>query len=120
MRSLGGALLVAISPQTPDNSLSMVEKNALGFAVLSDVGNKVARRFGLVFSLAQELRPVYEGMGVSLPAYNGDASYELPIPGTFVVAQDGTIRLAFVDADYTRRLEPSAILDCLTALRAAG
>ena len=94
----------------------MAEKNELEFEVLSDVGNKVARRFGLVFSLGAALRPLYKAMGVDLPARNGDNSYELPIPGTFVVARNGTIRLAFVDADYTRRLEPAAILDCLQAI----
>ncbi len=110
-----GASLVSISPQTPDNSLSMAEKNELKFEVLSDVGNKVARQFGLVFSLVEELRPLYKGIGADLPAHNGDDSHELPIPATFVIAQDGTIRLASVDADYTHRLEPAAILDSLRA-----
>ena len=94
----------------------MAEKNELKFEVLSDVGNKVARQFGLVFSLAEELRPLYKTIGSDLPAHNGDDSYELPIPGTFVVSQDGIIRLAFVDADYTHRLEPAAILDSLQAI----
>jgi len=108
-----GASLVAISPQLPDNSLSTAEKNELQFDVLSDVGNKVARQFGLVFALVDILRPLYKQIGADLTVYNGDESWELPIPGTFVIAQDGTIRLAFVDADYTHRLEPMAIIDCL-------
>jgi peroxiredoxin len=108
-----GASLIAISPQLPDKSLSTTEKNELKFAVLSDVGNKVARQFGLVFSLAEVLRPIYKQIGADLPAYNGEESWELPIPGTFVIAQDGTIQLAFLDADYTHRLEPAAILECL-------
>ena len=108
-----GASLVAISPQTPDNSLSMAENNELQFEVLSDVGNRVARQFGLVFALADVLRPLYKTIGADLSTYNGDESYELPMPGTFVIAQDGIIRLAFVDADYTHRLEPAAILESL-------
>lgn len=108
-----GASLVAISPQTPDNSLSIAEKNALTFEVLSDAGNTVARQFGLVFSLVDVLRPLYKTIGADLSKYNGDESWELPMPGTFVIAQDGTIRLAFVDADYTHRLEPAAILESL-------
>lgn len=108
-----GASLAAISPQTPDNSLSMAEKNALTFAVLSDVGNAVARQFKLVFSLPDILRPLYKQIGADLSKYNGDESYELPIPGTFVIAPDGIITFAFVDADYTHRLEPSAILASL-------
>lgn len=111
-----GASLVAISPQVPDNSLSMVEKNNLQFEVLSDAGNTVARHFGLVFSLVDVLRPLYKTIGADLTKYNGDESWELPIPGTFVIAQDGTIRLAFVDADYTHRLEPAAIIESLASL----
>lgn len=104
---------MAVSPQTPDNSLLMSEMNELQFEVLSDVGNTVARRFGLVFTLADLLRPIYTSLGADLPTYNGDGSYELPIPGTFVIAQDGTIRLAFVDVDFTRRQEPAAIVERL-------
>jgi peroxiredoxin len=97
----------------------MAEKNALQFEVLSDVGNKVARQFRLVFALADVLRPLYKNIGANLPAHNGDESWELPIPGTFVIAQDSTIRLAYVDADYTHRLEPAAILESLRTLTSA-
>jgi peroxiredoxin len=107
-----GANLVAISPQTPDNSLSTAEKKGLTFPVLSDGGNAVARRYGLVFSLSETLRTT----GANLPSFNGDDSWDLPMPGTFVIAPDGTVRLAFVDADWTRRLEPAAILDALQRL----
>ena len=107
-----GARLVAVSPQTPDNSLTTAEKKGLTFPVLSDAGNAVARRYGLVFSLSQTLRAV----SADLPAYNGDDSWELPMPGTFVIAPDGTVQLAFVDVDWTRRLEPAAILDALRQL----
>jgi Peroxiredoxin len=111
-----GATLVAISPQTPDHSLSTAEKWQLEFEVLSDEGNQVAREYGLVFSMSEELRALYKNLGNDLETYNGDASWELPMPGTFVIAQDGTIQLAFVDADYTHRLEPAAILDTLRHL----
>ena len=108
-----GASLVAISPQTPDNSLSTVEKNELSFEVLSDVGNQVARQFGLIFTLPKELRPIYETFGIDLPAHNGDKKFELPIAATYVVAPDGTIVLSFVNADYTQRLEPQEVLKTL-------
>lgn len=107
---------MAVSPQTPDNSLLTAEKNELQFEVLSDVGNTVARQFGLVFTVTEKLRPIYKSLGADLPAYNGDESYELPLPGTFVIAQDGTIRLAFVDANFARRLEPAEIVESLKAL----
>ena len=111
-----GASLIAISPQTPDNSLTVAEKNDLQFEVLSDAGNAVARQFGLAFRFVDELQEVFGKMGIQLPKYNGDDAWELPIPGTYVIGQDGTIRLAYVDADYTTRLEPGDILGSLQGL----
>lgn len=109
--------MVAISPQTPEYSLSMAEKHNLGFEVLSDASNHVARQYGLVFSLVEPLRDLYrQKFGVDLKEFNADEAYELPLPGTFIVAQDGTIRYAFVDSDYTRRGEPSEILEKLRAI----
>ncbi|NET45029.1 peroxiredoxin-like family protein [Okeania sp. SIO2B3] len=108
-----GAKLIAISPETPDNSLSTTEKNELTFEVLSDSGNQVAKEFGLVFQLPEELRPIYQSFGVDLPAYNGDESFELPIPATYVIASDGTIIHAFVNPDYTQRLDPEEIINVL-------
>ncbi|GAC1484049.1 MAG: peroxiredoxin-like family protein [Ktedonobacteraceae bacterium] len=111
-----GASLVAISPQTPDNSLTTVEKKGLTFKVLSDVGNKVAREYGLVFAIAEHYRALYSDAGLNVPALNGDSSWELPIAGTFIIDRDGTARLASVDADWTHRLEPAALLDGLRAV----
>lgn len=113
-----GASLVAISPQVPDNSLSTAEKLALEFLVASDVGNVVAQSYGLVFSLPESLRAVYQSFGIDLPRSNGDETFRLPIPATFVIAPDGTITWRFVDADYTKRAEPddviAAVLACST------
>jgi peroxiredoxin len=111
------ASLVAISPQTPDHSLSTIEKMELTFAVLSDVGNKIAREFGLVFSIDEAVRGAHRHVGANLPAYNGDESWELPMAGTFVIDQSGIVRLAFVDADFTRRLDPSAIIAKLEEMK---
>ncbi len=108
-----GAHLVAVAPELPDKSLSTAERNALAFEVLSDVGNKVVRDFGLVFSLAEELRPIYASFGIDIPAYNGDDTFELPMPATYVIDTDGIIVHAFVDTDYTRRLEPAKIVEIL-------
>lgn len=115
-----GASLIAISPQTPDNSLSTVEKNELTFEVLSDVGNKVARQFGLIFTLAEELRPIYEKFGIDVPAHNGDITFELPIPATYVIAPDGTVIHAFVDPDYTKRLDPQEVIEALHRITTTG
>ena len=107
------ATLVAISPELPDSSRAMVDKNALAFPVLSDVGNRVARLYGIVFRVTDALRAPMQQLGIDLAKSNGDDSWELPIPATYVVAQGGAIRLAYVDADYRKRLEPHAILDAV-------
>lgn len=112
-----GAQLVAISPNLPDKSLSTIEKNSLTFEVLSDIENKAAREFGLVFTLDDKLRPIYKQFGINIPEDNGDDSYELPFPATYVVSSDGTIVLAFVDADYTKRLDPAEVVRALKALK---
>ncbi|MBA2682810.1 MAG: AhpC/TSA family protein [Ktedonobacteraceae bacterium] len=112
-----GATLVAISPQTPDNSLSTVEKKELTFTVLSDVGNSVARQYKVVFALQDQFRALYTSIGSDVPTFNGDQSWELPMPGTFIIDQNGTIRLTFVHEDHTRRLEPAALLDSLRAIK---
>lgn len=111
-----GAELVAISPQTPDESLSTAEKNKLAFAVLSDRGSTTAKAFGVAFDLSEQLRPIYARSGHALPDKNGDDSWVLPIPATYVVDRDGAVALAFVDVDYRNRLEPSEILAVLQAL----
>lgn len=112
-----GAELIAISPQTPDKSQATLLKNFLQYEVLSDIGNQVARQYGLVYPLGAEVRRIYLGFGVDLAEYNGDDSWELPLPGTFIVDRAMTVRFSFVDADYVRRLEPVAILATLQALR---
>jgi peroxiredoxin len=113
-----GAALVAISPQKPDASLTLVEKHALAFDVLSDAGNQVARRFGIVYAMDEPLRPIYERSGVDLPAHNGDSSFELPVPATYLIAQDGLIAGAWIELDYRYRAEPSAVLARLDELSA--
>jgi peroxiredoxin len=111
-----GGKLVAVSPQTPDNSLSTSEKLGLAFPVLSDEGNRAAESFGLVFSLPEALRSVYAGFGLDLPAANGDDTFTLPVPATYVVASDGTVAWRFADADYTKRAEPDDVVAALRAL----
>ena len=108
-----GATLIAISPETPDNSLTTREKNALSFTVLSDVGNKIAKEFGLVFQLPMQLRPIYQEFGIDIVAHNGDQNFELPVPATYVVKPNGEIVYAFAEADYTKRAEPDDVVAAL-------
>lgn len=111
-----GATLVAISPQLPEASREVVEKHRLTFDVLSDRGNRVARGFGLVFTLPDDLRELYLKFGIDLPKVNGDDSWTLPMPARFVIDRAGTIRAADADPDYTRRPEPAATVEVLRAL----
>jgi len=112
-----GASLVAISPMLPDNSLDSVAKNQLSFPVLSDVGNKTAADFGLVFTVDTRIQAMYlERLGNDLPRLNGDASFTLPLPATYVIGDDGVIAYAYVNADYRLRAEPEEVLAALEGL----
>ena len=114
--SASGARLVAISPQLPDNSLDTANKNALTFDVLSDVRNEVARSYGLVYSLPEEIRAALRSNNKALPSINGDQSWELPVPATYVIARDRLVALAYIEVDYRKRLEPEALIRCLKSL----
>ncbi|MTI86926.1 MAG: AhpC/TSA family protein [Balneolaceae bacterium] len=109
-----GASLVAISPQTPDNSLNMKEKNNLEFEVLSDVGNEVARQYTTVFKNGIEPIEAMNEMDIDFYSFYSDDSGEIPVPATFVINQDGTIGFARSEGgDYRKRVEPEAILKAL-------
>ena len=111
-----GARLIGISPETPDTSLSTAEKHALDFDVLSDVGNVVARQYGLLMQVPEIYRPLYIEMNLDVPACNGDDTWELPLPATYVVDSEGTLRGGYVDNDYTKRMEPAEIIRLLQSL----
>lgn len=108
--------LVAISPEIPDSTLSTKEKNELEFHVLSDIGSNVSRQYGVAFTLDDETKELYEGLGLDLPTVNGSGTWELLVPGTYVIDTNGTIAAAFIDADYRRRVEPAVILEALAKL----
>ena len=112
-----GASLVAISPQTPDHSRAMAEKLKLTFALLSDRGNRVARQFGLVFTIDNAVRGAHKQVCADLPTFNGNESWELPMAGIFLIDQSGTVRLAFVHPDFTRRLDSSVVIARLNELK---
>jgi len=113
-----GANLIAISPEKPDSGIVMTEKNKLTFPVLSDFKNTVARQFGIVFRVGDELqdfsRTVFKN---DLALRNGEDSYELPVPATFVVDASGIVRFAHVEVDYmTGRAEPAEVVAALEAI----
>lgn len=105
-----GATLVAISSQLPDSSRQTAEKSDLQFPVLSDVGSKVGRQYGLIYTLP-------DGMRTDLHKYNGEGSRELPLAATYVVDASGKIVYAMVTADYSQRAEPADIIEALKKLQ---
>jgi len=109
-----GASLVAISPEKPDDTLSTAEKNALSFEVLSDVGQKVGRAFGLVYEFTEELKTAYHGFNLDIPARNGTpGEWSLPVSATYVIARDASIIYANTDVDYRDRADPRDVLQVL-------
>ena len=104
------ARVVAISPQTPDNSLSTQQKNELAFEVLSDSSLEAARGFGVAFDLPDSLVQLYSGVGNDLPVLNGNGRWSLPVPATFVIDSSGVVLFAHVDVDYRNRAEPADVL----------
>lgn len=103
-------VLVGISPQTQHQSFLMREQHKLGFPLLCDAGNAVARQFGLVYRVPAYQQEIYRRTFVNLPFINGDDSWELPIPATYVIGRDGVVLYAAADADYTLRAEPGEVI----------
>lgn len=108
-----GAKLIAISPQTPDQSMTSKEKNELSFEVLSDTNNKIAREMNLVFQLPPSLVELYSKFGIDLEASNGVKEWELPIAATYIIEKDGSISYHYLEEDYKLRADPKAIVEAL-------
>jgi peroxiredoxin len=106
-----GAALAAISPQTVKQCFLMADQHGLLLPVLSDAGNRVARRFGLVYRVPDEQQAIYRRAFINLPFTNGDESWELPIPATYILDRDGSVLFASANEDYTERPEPAEILE---------
>ncbi|NIJ45015.1 peroxiredoxin [Wenyingzhuangia heitensis] len=105
---VNGATLIALTPELPDKSLSTSEKHNLEFEVLSDVGNKIAKEYGIVFKLNDDVAENHN-KAFGLKKYNGDDSNELPLAATYIINQEGEITYAFLDAEYRNRAEPTEI-----------
>jgi peroxiredoxin len=131
-----GASLTAISPQTVHQSFLMADQHKLEFLLLSDEGNKVARKFGLVYRVPDYQQEVYRRAFTNVPFINGDETWELPIPGTYIIgmqtAAESTqsfscpeansqvaaqVLYAFANPDYTERPEPTDLLTRIAHLK---
>jgi peroxiredoxin len=105
-----GASVVAVSPQIEKQAFFMHNQHRLAFPLLVDTHNQLARQFGLVYRVPEEQQRLYSRTFVNLPFVNGDPSWGLPIPATFVIDRDGGILYASANEDYTNRPEPLEIL----------
>jgi peroxiredoxin len=111
-----GAILLAVSPQTVKQNFFMHDQHKLRFPLVSDAGNKVARQFSLAYRISAIQEAVYRRAFINLPFINGDQSWELPIPATYILDRDGTVLYANANEDYTQRPEPSEIAEFLRTL----
>ena len=111
-----GASLVMIAPQTVEHNKAIREERKLSAAILSDPGNMITARYGLRQQLPEDLKALYQQFGIDLEKYNDDASWTLPMPARLIIDQEGMIRYAEVNADYTVRPEPEETLQALQAL----
>jgi peroxiredoxin len=112
-----GASLIAVSPQSPDHSLSITEKAHLGFDVLSDEDQAVIRAYRVQFTVPADLQDLHQNVfQTDLRDHTADRSWRLPAPATFVIDRDGIVRAAHVSADYRTRMEPHDIVATLDEL----
>lgn len=116
MRNLG-ARLVAVSPGLHEQNPAVTGEYKLPFPLLFDEGNRVARQYGLVMQVDEAVRPLYLQWGFDIPALNGDESWELPLPGTFIIDSSGVVRAAYVNKNYTQRMEPDDIIAALEIIQ---
>ena len=111
-----GAELVAISPHTVHQNFLMADQHKLSFLLLSDLGTKVAFQYGLTYQVPDDQKEIYRRAFVNLPFLNGDESWVLPIPATYILAKSGSIVYAWSDPDYAVRPEPAEIAEFLSSL----
>ncbi|MEM9301495.1 MAG: peroxiredoxin-like family protein [Pseudomonadota bacterium] len=115
-----GASLVVVAPQLPEHARATFEKHGGKVDVLVDAGNDFARQLGLVFALPAALREVYTAFDILLPRFNGDESWELPMPARLVIDADGILVDADINPDYTVRPDPAETVAAVKRLTAAA
>jgi len=105
-----GALMVAIGPQTERQNDFMVSQHGLPFAVLSDPGCALEEKFGVAYTVPESMREYYQSILINIPFVNGDESWRMPLPATYVISPDGRVVFAEAHADFRVRAEPEEVL----------
>ncbi|MFW5883618.1 MAG: peroxiredoxin-like family protein, partial [Verrucomicrobiota bacterium] len=116
IKAFGGSL-IAISPEVPERAAQVAARLDERFTIVSDQDNALSRLFGLTFTVDPELLPLYDRLGIDLEAANGNRDFEIPIPATYVIGRDSRVAKAFIERDYTQRMEVRDILMALKSLR---
>ena len=111
-----GANLATVTPIRREYARQLIKKLGLTFPMLLDPGNQTASALQLTFSFSEALRNVYRELGLDLERFNGDDSWTLPMPASYLIAPGGTVRYAAVNPDYTQRPEPEEVLAAAKAL----
>ncbi|GGD97369.1 peroxiredoxin-like family protein [Paenibacillus nasutitermitis] len=115
-----GANLIAVSPQSPDNTIGQQEKERFGFSVLSDNNGHVASQFHVLYEVPEAEKNVLQGFGRNLLEYNATNRWILPVPSTFVIDSRAVIRFAHANSNFMRRVEPEIILQVLRGVLKDG
>lgn len=99
------ATVIAISPQSIHFNHDLKVQNNLEFRILSDKGNEIADKYGLVFTLQENIREIYKNMGADLELFNSDKTYKLPIPATYLIDKNKKIVFSSVSTNYMERAD---------------
>lgn len=105
-----------MSPELYKYTKDSVEKHKISYPVYTDLSNKAADKFGLVFELPPKFRDIYKVLNIHLDILNGEPSWTLPVPATFIISKQGIVVSTYINADYTSRMEPEDILKVLDTL----
>ena len=111
-----GAQLVAVTPQKPDRSAKQLKEKGYPFVVLSDLDSSAMKAYRLLYQMGPKLVKLYKKFGIDVESFNGLGRNVLPVPGTFVIDQNGSVRARHADTDYTKRMEPAEIVKTLKEL----
>jgi peroxiredoxin len=115
IRRLGGQI-VAISPETHQYGAALRDYAEAPYPVLTDLDNGYALALNLVFWVGDEKREAMKAGGFDISLYNGNDTWMLPVPATFVVGRDGLVKARYIDPDYRRRMELDTIVEAVASL----
>jgi peroxiredoxin len=112
-----GGTVLAISPEIPEKTVDLAEQKDIGFSFGTDHDNKLAKQLALAFKLDPKTIKRYRDYGIDLPESNDSKRWELPVPATYVIDTDHTIRFAYVDEDYSKRADYDDVVSVLKAIQ---